>query len=364
MWCCASDQSAQTASENLQQDKEEPQKEEEKPPEEPKPKFTISIVGARGIRNSDWMPGSGKPDCFCEVKRKVGGEEELLHKTKTIDNSMMPRWTEEFQVWNLEENETLEFQVYDKDPVGQDYLGKVLLTPDAYAEKGCNTEFMMEEAGKNIKAFLGLKLRPADQAEYPAGPPAEFEVTVQKGDGAAEYGLEIDSQDTKNLQVAEVDKGAFKVYNEKADPSVQVVKSDFIVAVNKAEGDAIAMVKEFQKEEEVTVKFVRAVDTSIVLENNDATKKHGLKFPAKMKKDVLVVMEIGDGYIKEYNDSCTDESQKILPYDRITVVKGQAGTASSLKGLMDKATGKFQVGIQRPCPRTAATKGGGMFRLF
>lgn len=137
--------------------------------------------------------------------------------------------------------------------------------------------------------------------------------------------------------------------------------------VNKAEGDAVAMMKEFQKEQEVIVKFVRAVDTSIVLEKNDAAKKHGLKFQAKMKKDVLVVMEIGDGYIKEYNDSCTEESQKILPYDRITVVKGQAGTASSLKGLMDKATGKFQIGIQRRCPRTAATaatKGGGMFRFF
>lgn len=364
MWCCAGDQSGQAATENFQQDIEEPKKEEEQPPEEPKPKYVITVVGARGIRNSDWMPGLGKPDCFCEVKRKADGGEELLYTTKTIDNSMMPRWTEEFEVWNLGENETLEFKVYDKDLIGQDYLGKVILTPDAYAEKGCNTEFMMEEAGTNIKAFLGLKLRPGVMAEYPDGPPAEFAVTVKKGDGAAEYGLEIDSQDTKHLQVAEVDKGAFKAYNEKADPSVQVVKSDFIVVVNKVEGDAPAMMKEFGKEQEVTVKFVRAVDTSVVLENNDAAKKHGLKFPAKIKKDVLVVMEIGDGYVKEYNDSCTEESQKILPYDRITYVKGQAGTASSLKGLMDKATGKFQIGIQRRCPTTAATTGGGMFNFW
>merc|ERR1712038_1809283 len=102
----------------------------------------------------------------------------------------------------------------------------------------------------------------------------------------------------------------------------------------------------------------------IVLENNDATKKHGLKFPVKMKKDVLVVMEIGDGFVKDYNANCTEESQKILPYDRITMVKGQAGTASSLKGLMDKATGKFQIGIQRPCPRSASSKGGGMFSFW
>jgi len=76
-------------------------------------------------------------------------------------------------------------------------------------------------------------------------------------------------------------------------------------------------------------------------------------------------MEIGPGYVKEYNDKCQNESDKILVYDRIVSVKGQVGKVATLKGLLDKATGKFQLGIQRPCPVEAASKApGGNFRFW
>jgi len=362
MFCCGEEQKNTLPAEVV---KDEAVKEEPPPPPEPEvkgPKFVFMIVGARGIRNTDWLPGLGKPDCYCEVKS--GGQ--LIHTTRIINDTMVPRWAEEFNVDDLNDNENLEFKVYDKDVVGSDYLGKVVLQPDAFAEKGCCQDFEMLEAGKNIKAYLGLKMKTRGQEEYPAGPPSSFEVEVEKGEEAKEYGLEIDSQDMKNLQIAQVDQGCFKAYNEKADSSVQVVISDFIVSVNGVEGSA-DMVKQFANPK-VKVKLVRALNTAVLLENNDKKKKHGLKFPTKMKNDVLVVLEIGDGYIKEYNDTCAREqraSEMVLPYDRIVSVKDEVGRALSLKSALEKASGKFQIGIQRPCPPEAATKAvGGMFRFF
>jgi len=330
----------------------------EKPPALGGPKFTIMIVGARGIRNTDWMPGLSKPHCHCEAKRG----DKVLFTTKSIKDSMVPRWVEEFDVWELEQDEQLEFKVWDTDVVGAECLGKVIVAPDTFMEHGCNQDFPME-AGQNTRAFLGLKIKVQGQEQYSEGPPPKFQVVLEKGEAATEYGLEIDTQDQKHFQICKVDEVAFKRYNESVDPSVQVIKSDFIISVNGATG-APDMMKQFQKPK-VTLWLVRALDAALLLENKDK-KKHGLKFPRVMtKNDVLVVMEIGDGYIKEHNDKCEQESQKILVYDRIVSVKGQVGNHDTLKGLLEKAIGKFQLGIQRPCPVEIATKApGGNFRFW
>jgi len=217
---------------------------------------------------------------------------------------------------------------------------------------GCNKDFQMDEAGKNTRAYLGLKIKTQGQEQYPDGPPAEFEVCiVKKGSDAKEYGLEIDSQDNKYLQVYKVDPGAFQKYNETADPSKQVMTSDFIVAVNSKTGSAADLMAEFTGEE-VTVKIVRAIELAVIIEN-DKKNNHGLTFPTMMKNHVLVVMNIGDGCIQDYNNKCTQESQKIRPYDRIVSIKGQVGKAAKLKTLLDGTTGTFQLGIQRMVPAEA-----------
>merc|ERR1719195_1027049 len=266
---------------------------------------------------------------------------------------MVRHWAEEFSVWEYEIGESLEFKLWDSDMVGANYLGKVLLTPGAFIEKGCNMEFPMEEVGPNIKAYLGLKIKVMGQEQYPDDVPTpEFEVTVEK-EGAKEYGLDVDRQDLKNLQILKVVDGAFKKYNEQVKPPLQVIQSDFIVSVNGVTGDAVEMLKQFQADR-VNLKLVRSFDTVVLLQYGEY-KRHGLKFPKQVKNNMLVVMEIGDGYIKEHNDKCEDESQKIRVYDRIVSVNGQVGTAATLKSRLERATGKFQLGIQRPCPEDAAS---------
>jgi len=361
MWCCAESSSKQEVAE----DTPEPVKEEEQEPppaEDPKPKYTFMIVGARGIRNTDWMPGLGKPDCYCEVKLKG----EVLEKTPVIDDTMKPRWAYEFTMMDCEDDATLEFKVWDSDVAGRDLLGTVNLKPSAYMEKGCNMEFQMDEAGANIKAYLGLKIKVQGQEEYPEGEKPELEITVEKEAGATQYGLDIDSQDQKHLQIIMVDNGAFKAFNDaEADPRKHVKPSDYIAAVNGVTGNVVDMMGQFQQPK-VTVKLLRAVQESVLVKRGDTKQLHGLSFPAKMKHDVLVVMSIGDGYIKEHNSSCKQEADKIVEYDRIVSIKGQTGSAKTLKSLLDKATGEFQIGIQRPCLPNAATgkSPGGMFRFF
>jgi len=307
------------------------------------------------------MPGLGKPDCYCEVKLKG----EVIEKTPVIDDTMKPRWAHEFTMMECEDDAKLEFKVWDSDVGGRDLLGTVNLTPSAYMERGCNMEFQMDDAGANIKAYLGLKIKVQGQEDYPEGEKPELEITVDKEAGAKEYGLDIDSQDQKYLQVMMVDKGAFRAYNDaEADPTKHVKPTDFIAVVNDLRGNTEEMMLQF-KQPKVTVKLLRAVHESVLVKGGDAKQSHGLSFPPKMKNEVLVVMGIGDGYIKEHNSSCKLESDKIFEHDRIVSVKGQTGSAKTLKSLMDKAAGEFQIGIQRPClPDAGAKSPGGMFRFF
>mmetsp|Transcript_86763 Transcript_86763/g.166977 ORF Transcript_86763/g.166977 Transcript_86763/m.166977 type:complete len:366 (-) Transcript_86763:148-1245(-) len=312
-------------------------------PELPKPKLTITIVDAKGIRNSDWLPGLGKPDCYCCVLK--GGTE--IFKTKTINNSLMPLWEERFEIFDDTDIEELEFKVWDKDFIGSDYLGKVVVKKEAFAENGINGEFEMEEAGGNIRAYLGLKIEVAGK-ECPPSSAVDIEVTVERGDDM-KYGIRIDDQSKLDLQIYEIEEGAFQKYNESVEPDLQVTKSDYIVSVNGIEDNCEEMMQQFNTPK-VTVKFKRALNFTVILDKSDTTKKLGIIVPKPMRNDCLAIMKIEDGLIKDYNDKCAQESDQILERDRIVSVKGRTGSAGHLKTKMDSMKGKFQVGMQRPHP--------------
>jgi len=308
-----------------------------------KPQFTISIIGARGIRNSDWLPGTGKPDCYCVVTR--GGKE--IFRTKTIDNSLTPNWAEDFELSEYNDGEELEFKVWDKDLIGSDYLGKVVLTKEQFAANGVNGDFEMEEAGTNIRAYLSLKIQVQGQ-DLPPGSLTEFEVTVERGEDRS-YGLQIDEQGKVDLQVYEVEEGALQKYNESAKLDMQVKKSDFIMAVNGIANSCEAMLDQFQQPK-VTLKLRRALEFVVIFEKEEFFTKLGVITPKPMKNDVIAILRIEDGLIQDYNKTCTLESDRIAVLDRIVSIKGMRGSAGELKAKFDMMKGKFQVGLQRPAP--------------
>jgi len=290
------------------------------------------------------LPGLGKPDCYCVATR--GGTE--LHKTKTIKDSLTPHWAEEFDVFDYNDGEELEFKVWDSDVIGADYLGKVVLKQEQFMVNGLNGDFEMAEAGKNITAYLGLKIKMPGQ-EYPLEPATELEVIVEKGEHM-NYGIRIDEQGKVDLQVLQVEQGAVQKYNESAKADMQVKKSDFILSVNGINGNCEEMMKQFD-ESKITLKLSRPLNFAVILDKEDQTRKLGIVVPPLPKNGLIPVLRVEDGLIKDYNDKCTKESDKILVLDRIVSVKGEVGSAAQLQALLNTSTGKFQVGMQRPHTR-------------
>jgi len=304
------------------------------------PKFTVTIVSARGIRNSDWLPGPGKPDCYCVATR---GSTEV-YRTKVIQNSLTPLWAEEFDVFEFNDGEELEFKVWDSDLTGADYLGKVVLVKEQFMVDGVNGDFLMEETGVNIRAYLDLKIKMQGR-DYPPAPSTELEVTVEKGKGD-NYGMRINEQSKVDLQVHQIEQGAVQRYNESVKADMQIRKSDFIVAVNGVTDSCEEMMRQFSKSK-VTLRLRRALTYVVILDREDHTQKLGVVVPLPPKNDVIPILDIQEGLIKSYNDKCTAESDKIQFLDRITSVKGEAGSAESLHAKLDAMTGKFQIGMQR-----------------
>jgi len=303
-------------------------------------KMTVMIVGARGIRNSDWLPGLGKPDCYCTAS--LAGKQ--LCKTNTVDNSMAPEWLEEFDV-ELGDDQQLEFNVYDSDLVGSDFIGKVSVKSQQIMEDGLNNDFFMEDAGANIKAYLGLKIK-LHGWRYPEKP-AELEVTLEKGD-AMDYGIMLDDQDKLNLHVCEIYDGVLQKYNDSVKADMKVNVSDFVVSVNGVRGDTAEMMKQFG-EAKVTIHLRRAKDFVTIIEKKEKTTPLGMEIPKPVMKNSLVILNVGDGILKDHNDNCKNESDKIIKLDRIVSVKGETGSAAQLKAKLLDMTGKFQIGIQRRC---------------
>jgi len=257
---------------------------------------------------------------------------------------LTPRWAEEFDVFDYDDDELM-FKVWDSDMTGADYLGKVVLKKDQFMVNGINGEFEMEEAGENIKAYLALKIKIQGQNEYPLAPETELEVTIEKGE-EMNYGIRIDEQGKVDLQVCKLEQGAVQKYNDSVKADMQVKKSDFIVSVNGVSENCEEMMNQFS-EPKVTMKLRRASNFAVIFDK-DHTQRLGVSIPMPPKNDVIPILSIEDGLIKEYNDKCTQESDKILILDRIISVKGEVGSAAELLSKLDTMSGKFQVGIQRP----------------
>ncbi len=112
----------------------------------------IGIISARGLRNADgMMSGKSDPYCICRVRGKKATEFQTVTKNDTLD-----------PVWNLEKELTgvigkgdiLDFEVWDKDPVGSDALGKVSLPSERFLTNGFDGELELADAGKGISLAL------------------------------------------------------------------------------------------------------------------------------------------------------------------------------------------------------------------
>jgi len=326
---------------------------EEEPAElaEPVPKFTVSLVGARGLRNADWLPGSGKSDAYLELK--TGSK--LHHKTAVINDCLEPVWREECKIMELADDAELEFYVYDKDLVTSTKLGKAVMKHDDFMDGFCG-ELELEDTGKKAgdKAYLRIKIKAGDN-DYPPGPPAEVTMTVERESNQKPWGLDLDLQDAHFLYVKSVDDGPFKQYNAEKPAKEQLVPGDYIAKVNDATGNAKEMVDVMKAEPKVTLLVHRNCYQTILFEK--AEEELGLTLPPKLACEFLAIRGVEGGAAKKHNESATGE-MKFYPGDRIVSVAGMRGKASDLLAKIKKQTGKFQLVVERP----AGTDGSATWR--
>jgi len=320
--------------------------------------LTFTVIGARGFRNSDWMPGQGKPDCYVVVKSK---DKEIV-TTQVVTDSMDPVWKEEYEYEEWEAGAELEFHLYDKDVIGSDYLGKAIIEYNRF-EEGFHGDLQLEETdtdGQNEKyrAYLRVKIKPPGKF-YPRGPLHSYDLTLSLGD-AKSYALDVDTQDRKTLFIVGVGEGPASEYNSQATAELQLVRGDFIIEANGAFGNSVDLLQRFKDDNEIAIKIRRAQDATLIMERKSVTNEDGTEgslqplgivCPDHPKGEGLVILELNEGLFMDWNEMQTDNpASQVYVGDRITRVGNVSGSAENIEKAIQEVSGKFQLGLVRAAP--------------
>mmetsp|Transcript_14699 Transcript_14699/g.46232 ORF Transcript_14699/g.46232 Transcript_14699/m.46232 type:complete len:374 (-) Transcript_14699:369-1490(-) len=308
------------------------------------PVLLVSIVGAKGLRDADWLPGSGKSDAYCVLR--IHGQE--VFRTQVIADSVEPLWKEQVYVWEWTDSDKgLDFEVYDEDLVSSDTLGQVFLPASDFMEKGFNNDVKLNDAGRG-EAFLRLRIK-LPGVDLPPGPPMEVAMEVPRKPYDI-WGLDLDTQDSDSLFVTEVKPGPFLAYNETVGHEEQLRKCDHIVSVNETRGSPVALLNEFKISKQVKVKVIRSCQVLIRLAKAKAEKRPlGLTLPKKPSGFHLSVLGIEEDSVADSHNRCAkNEDQKFRVGDHIIAVDGAQGKASDLLQMLETATGKLRVLVERP----------------
>lgn len=132
------------------------------------PPLKVTIISARGLRNADWLPGTGKSDpyCTCEVQGKLALQKI---KTKVINDNLNPAWDHEGEIQGYSVGDDLVFNVFDHDFAGSDgLLGTVTVHSRDFVPGGFEGELSL--AGeKGGSAFLSIRIPPWQSGDAEVG---------------------------------------------------------------------------------------------------------------------------------------------------------------------------------------------------
>uniref|UniRef100_A0A7S4T3H0 PDZ domain-containing protein n=1 Tax=Alexandrium monilatum TaxID=311494 RepID=A0A7S4T3H0_9DINO len=301
--------------------------------------FVISIMGARGLRSSSWLPRSDKVECYCEVK----SSEKLLYSTRAIEDPCEPVWNEDVKVASMEEEAALEFSVYDMGAKGVTLLGTGVIKAKDYLQVGFNGLVRLKDAKSGPEAFIRVKVKVTGSA-LPPGPPAEFNVSAVRASEEESFGLRFDGRDDYNCQVLELVAGAFADYNAGVLPHKQVKKFDFIMSVNGITGASHKMREEFDSKREVNCRVSRSVTTSIIYDRGAASEPLGLEFADLPTSDFLIITAVDEA---KHNAKAKDH-EKLCVGDRIIAIGSVKCKPNQLQDKFKEQSGKVQLLIMRP----------------
>jgi len=332
----------------------------EEPPEE-EPQLLITIVGARGVRDSAWLPSTGKPDCYCEVKTG----DLLLHTTNSIV-ACDPFWGEVCKIKEIASGSPLSFTVYGKDLLGSDRLGRVLLEAKDYASAGYNGELKLKETQVS-QAYIRLRVKVAGKP-LPPGPPAMINVSVEKPSKEVSFGLDLDCQQSALLCVMEVkNDGAVDLYNRSLPPDMQIQPGDAIESVNGECSSTEKMLAQFRTAMKADCVIKRTVLVNIIFDRGSPSSTPlGLQFQGEeVQGENLIVKQITGGAAEKHNNSAQPH-EKLHPNDRILSVGDKSRSAVDMQKKLESTEGKLRVLVRRVAeqPDAKDIKGGLTHWLF
>mmetsp|Transcript_31425 Transcript_31425/g.98691 ORF Transcript_31425/g.98691 Transcript_31425/m.98691 type:complete len:374 (+) Transcript_31425:174-1295(+) len=311
------------------------QREPEPERESGAPEFSISIVGARGLRPSDWLPRVSEPACYCEVKANG----EVLFTTAKSENEnggCEPVWAAAFDVL-LARVGSLEFAVYGEDPFGSDFLGKARLETQDYGTDGFNGELKLED-GKADEACIRVKVKLAGKG-LPPGPAAGFRARIERPSADTPWAIGFDTRDEVQLRVIDLGDGVISEYNSKAEEQRQINKGDYLIEVNGRSGNADAMLAEFRTKGSVDCVVSRPVTCTYLVDFGEASEPKGLDIVASPDVDFWVVRSVADN---------GKGRGRLQPGDRIVAIGSTKDLAGLPQNVKDATNGRVLVTVQRP----------------
>lgn len=304
-----------------------------------KPGMTVTIIGTRGLRNADWFPGVGNSDCYCVLRTF---SDQQLHKTQVINNTIDPKWNEEVEV-QCAYGESFEFGIWEDDLKRSNFLGRAVLECKDFESSGFNGELVVQNAGRDVDAYLQVKVKHAGQ-EYPQGPPTQLTMTIAKVPGKP-VGVDLDITCHSAGYVCGIKDGAVAAYNKTTSPEAQLRAGDYISKVNGAEGNGMAMMERMKKDSMLEITVQRPFIYTIAISRKDGKQPLGVNLSEHAPGTSLLIKEVGKGPVQEWN--CAHPALAVRPGDRIIAVGGKRGSSAELVKA-SKVGKQLQLVISRP----------------
>jgi len=318
-------------------------------------KASIKVYGCRGLRNADWswLPGTTNlSDAYviC-TEKKANQETTTLLQTKTIPNSLEPIFDQEFDV-DFADESTLEFTVYDKDPLKpDDLLGRAILKR-ADLVNGFNGELPLEDAGKNIKAYIKILVKTSG-SDYPAGPAAEFNIKIPKGENN-DMGFTVDRIHSGVLYVTSINaSGPMKKYNDTAGVNEQMKVGQYIVVVNGVRDDTVEMAKALESATVLELSMERPYCFSIAIKKSGTLGLHLAINKVDKAVAVRMISKVDEGPVLKWNKA--HPTKEVQPNDIIVAVNGNRDLGDKQMEFL-KEDGSMQLVFSRRNPQAGALK--------
>merc|ERR1712217_913702 len=154
----------------------------------------------------------------------------------------------------------------------------------------------------------------------------------------------IQTEDKSNLIIQSIKEDSVVAkYNASCNARTRIEAGDYITMVNRVQNDRMLDSLQLDEEFEITVK--KSTETTLTVPKNGS--KLGLNLAYSEGKPYVVVKDILDGAVKEYNSNAIATKQLKVP-SRIVKVDGVSGDGVELFQKLQKSGESVELTITQP----------------